>query len=231
MFCANNDWDICLKDQWKMDYFRQLELFLQVETACATIYPAQSDWFTAFKLTAYRDTKVVILGQDPYHHPGQAHGLAFSVQRGVKLPPSLRNVFQELHDDLHIPLPIEGDLRGWAEQGVLLLNTVLTVREYEPLSHRNRGWEPFTDAVISKLNEREQPLVFVLWGKPASLKKTLIDQHRHAIIEAPHPSPLSAYRGFFGSRPFSQVNAQLQRFGYKEIDWSDIHGKTSAGNH
>jgi uracil-DNA glycosylase len=231
MFVAHNDWDTCLKDQLTMDYFRQLELFLQTESAQATIYPARSDWFAAFQLTSYHDVKVVILGQDPYHHPEQAHGLAFSVQRGVKLPPSLRNIFQELQDNLQIPTPTEGDLRGWAKQGVLLLNTVLTVREYEPLSHRNRGWEKFTDAVISKLNEREQPIVFVLWGKPASSKKTLINQERHAIIEAPHPSPLSAYRGFFGSRPFTQVNAHLVRFGYKEIDWSDLDGKISTTDH
>jgi uracil-DNA glycosylase len=177
------------------------------------------DIYAALHLTGYEDTKAVILGQDPYHGPGQAHGLSFSVKPGVPAPPSLQNIFKELHDDLGCYIPNNGYLVKWAEQGVLLLNTVLTVRAHEANSHRGKGWEQFTDRVISLLNEREKPVVFILWGAPAQQKARFIDTSRHCVIRSPHPSPLSAHRGFFGSRPFSKANRFLREHGIEEIDW------------
>jgi uracil-DNA glycosylase len=220
MFVFNNDWDEVLREELVRPYLGALRAFLQAECAQATVYPAQADWLRALQLTSYRATKVVILGQDPYHKAGQAHGLSFSVPHGMALPPSLRNIYQELQDDLNVAQPPDGDLTHWAEQGVLLLNTVLTVREQQPLAHREQGWERLTDAVIQKLNDRQQPLVFVLWGKPAQEKKRWIDASRHAVIESVHPSPLSAYRGFFGSRPFSRANEALVGFGVEPIRWT-----------
>lgn len=214
-----NEWDEVLAEQFQQSYYLQLREFLKEQYASAPIYPQMEDMWTAFQLTPFHQVKVVILGQDPYHGPGQAHGLSFSVKEDVKLPPSLRNIFKELKTDIGCDIPVHGMLTGWAEQGVLLLNTVLTVREGEAHSHRGKGWELFTDEVIRKLSARHEPVVFVLWGKPAQAKKSLIDMNRHAIIESPHPSPLSASRGFFGSRPFSKVNEQLQQWGEQSIDW------------
>ncbi|MFS0635029.1 uracil-DNA glycosylase [Mesobacillus foraminis] len=215
----NNHWAGLLKEEMMKPYFRELEEFLQKEYAEKTIYPKQEDIFNALKYTDYEDVKVVLLGQDPYHGPGQAHGLSFSVKPGVKSPPSLRNVFKELNADLGCSIPDHGYLVKWAEQGVLLLNTVLTVREGEANSHKGKGWETFTDKVISILNEREKPVIFLLWGKPAQSKLKLIDKNRHPVITSPHPSPLSASRGFFGSKPFSRINEYLKNHGEDEIDW------------
>jgi len=214
-----NDWDRWLTEQCKLPYYRQLMIFLEQEYQEFTIYPAKENIYNALKLTPYSKVKVVILGQDPYHGLGQAHGLSFSVQKGVKLPPSLRNIYKELQTDLEIPTPEHGCLEGWAKQGVLLLNTVLTVREGKPQSHQNKGWEELTDSVIRYLNQRAEPIVFILWGKPAQKKKALITSTRHRIIESAHPSPLSASRGFFGSRPFSKTNQYLKEIGHEEINW------------
>lgn len=214
-----NTWQQAVGEQFDAPYYAQLHDFLKEEYATQTIYPPMDDLWNAFRYTDYEDVRVVILGQDPYHGPNQAHGLSFSVQRGVKHPPSLRNIFQELQSDVGVPTPVDGTLTKWAEQGVLLLNTVLTVRAHAAHSHKNKGWEQFTDAVIRSLSDRERPMIFVLWGKPAQQKEKLIDTSRHVIIQAPHPSPLSAYRGFFGSRPFSKINAQLQAWGERPIDF------------
>ena len=202
----NNDWNSLLKEEFRKPYFERLEEFLRQEYAEKIVYPNKDDIFSALQLTAYKDIKVVILGQDPYHGAGQAHGLSFSVNPEVRIPPSLRNIYQELHSDLGCSIPNNGHLQKWAEEGVLLLNTVLTVREGEPHSHREKGWEKFTNKVISLISEREKPVAFVLWGRPAQSKIDLIDTRKHKVIESPHPSPLSAYRGFFGSGPFSKVN-------------------------
>lgn len=201
--------------------FGSLQQFVQQERQEHTIYPAVGDVFNAFRFTGHGDVKAVILGQDPYHGPGQAHGLSFSVRDECRLPPSLKNIFKELQSDLECAQPSNGNLESWARQGVLLLNTVLTVRDGEANSHRKRGWETFTDQVIETLNQREQPVVFLLWGKPAQSKATLISD-RHVILTAPHPSPLSAYRGFFGSSPFSRTNAALAELGRSPIDWTSI---------
>ena len=200
-------------------YFQDLEAFLAEERAKHKVFPPAEDVFNALIYTPYESARVLILGQDPYHDDGQAHGLAFSVRPGVPQPPSLRNIFHELNTDLGCPVPNHGSLTSWAENGVLLLNTVLTVRAHEAGSHRNRGWEVFTDAVIRALNEREQPLVFILWGNFAIKKTALIDEKRHRIISGPHPSPLSASRGFFGSRPFSRANTYLEELGEEAVDW------------
>jgi uracil-DNA glycosylase len=200
-------------------YFVELRHFLEVERATYEIYPPDELVFNALKHTPFIDVKVVILGQDPYHDKGQAHGLAFSVPPGIKPPPSLVNIFKELKADLDGPPPANGCLVPWADQGVLLLNTVLTVRAHQPNSHRNKGWEIFTDTIIRKLSERADPAIFVLWGAPAKKKKNLLDQPRHAILEAAHPSPFSAAQGFFGSRPFSTINRILASWGAEEIDW------------
>ena len=200
-------------------YFKELQSFLDKEYKEQTIYPVRSDIGSAFRVTPFNEVKVVILGQDPYHGVGQAHGMSFSVKPGVKIPPSLRNMYKELAEDLGCSIPTSGYLESWAQQGVLLLNTVLTVRAGQANSHKGMGWETFTDAVIQKLSEREKPVIFVLWGKPAQSKKALIDERKHAIIEAPHPSPLSAHRGFFGSKPYSNINAKLLEQGQKPIDF------------
>ena len=216
-----NDWQSILADELEKPYYQALRQFVAQEFSTQTIYPKMEDVLNAFSTTAYRDVKVVILGQDPYHGPDQAHGLSFSVKPGIPHPPSLRNMLKELQDDIGCSIPKNGTLTKWAEQGVMLLNTVLTVRAGQANSHKGQGWEQFTDAVIEKLAARQQPIIFVLWGKPAQRKKQLILKYseQHVIFEAPHPSPLSAYRGFFGSKPYSKINAQLEAWGEQPIDW------------
>lgn len=214
-----NDWQDLLEDELQKDYYQDLRKFLIDEYRTKKIFPDMYDIFNALHYTSYADTKVVILGQDPYHEPGQAHGLSFSVMPNVPPPPSLINIFKELKDDLGCKIPNNGYLRSWAEQGVLLLNTVLTVRAHQANSHRGQGWEIFTDKIISLLNAHEKPIAFILWGRPARNKKIMITAPKHFIVESAHPSPLSAYNGFFGSRPFSQVNNFLKSIGEKEIDW------------
>jgi uracil-DNA glycosylase len=214
-----NDWSEILEEEIQKDYYQKLREWLKGEYQSANTYPSMYDIFNAFHYTAYQDVKVVLLGQDPYHGPNQAEGLSFSVKKGIKLPPSLRNMYKELHEDIGCDIPEHGSLVKWAEQGVLLLNTVLTVEEGKAHSHRGKGWEQFTDKVITLLNEREKPMVFLLWGKPAQSKRALIDETRHKIIAAPHPSPLSAHRGFFGSKPYSKANQFLKEKGLDEIDW------------
>lgn len=214
-----NEWDKLLFEEFEKDYFKELTSFLDDEYAKHTIYPAREDIFNALKITSYSDVKVVILGQDPYHGEGQAHGLAFSVKPGIAPPPSLVNIFKELKADIGAEIPNNGYLVPWAEQGVLLLNTALTVREGEPNSHSKCGWEKFTDKIISLLNKRNKPLIFVLWGKNALSKEELCDNMSHMILRAPHPSPLSASRGFFGCKHFSKINALLESMGEKPIDW------------
>lgn len=214
-----NDWEPLLLPEMEKPYYRELRQFLINEYRSYSVYPDMYDIFNALHYTALEDVKVVILGQDPYHGPGQAHGLSFSVQPGVPAPPSLVNIFQELHDDLGCSIPNNGCLKPWAEQGVLLLNTVLTVRAHQANSHHGQGWEIFTDKIISILNEREKPMVFILWGSPAKRKKQMITNKRHLVLESVHPSPLSAYRGFFGSKPFSKANAFLESTGQTPIDW------------
>jgi uracil-DNA glycosylase len=221
----DNSWQDVIGDEFSKPYYLELREFLKKEYTEQEIYPPMNDIWTAFELTPYESVRVVILGQDPYHGPGQAHGLSFSVKRGIRKPPSLRNVFKELKEDIGCDVPDDGTLTGWAEQGVMMLNTVLTVRSGEAHSHRRKGWETLTDEVIRKLSERKAPIVFILWGRPAQEKKKLIDTERHAVIESPHPSPLSAKRGFFGSRPFSRTNAFLKEWGEKEVDWC----RTDAG--
>lgn len=220
--------DVKLEPSWKKElieefsqpYMQELRQFLKVEiNAGRKIYPKPSEIFNAFEHTPFEKVKVVILGQDPYHGPGQAHGLSFSVRPGVPPPPSLVNIFQELKSDLGIERPEHGYLMSWADQGVLLLNAVLTVRQGQPASHQGRGWERFTDRAIHLLNEKREHLVFVLWGSYAQKKGSFIDRKKHLVLQGPHPSPLSASRGFFGSRPFSQINADLKKNGLKEIDW------------
>lgn len=214
----NNDWDNVLKDEYNKEYFKNLMSFVNDEYNNKTIYPEYSNIFNALKHTSYNDVLVVILGQDPYHGEGEAHGLSFSVQEGVKMPPSLRNIFKELKSDLDIDRT-KTDLTDWADQGVLLLNSILTVLKDTPLSHKNKGWEVFTDKIIEKLGEREKPMVFILWGSYARSKKELIKNKKHLIIESAHPSPLSARRGFFGSKPFSRTNEFLKENGMNEIKW------------
>lgn len=215
-----NDWADRLNGEFEQPYYKELRQFLIEEYRTRTVYPDMYDIFNALHFTSYADTKVCILGQDPYHGPGQAHGLSFSVKPGVPPPPSLQNIFKELHGDLGCPIPNHGCLEHWAQQGVLLLNTVLTVRQGAANSHRGRGWERFTDRVIEELNARERPVVFILWGRPARAKKEMIDTDRHFVIESPHPSPLSAHYGFFGSRPFSRANEFLRQAGMEPIDWA-----------
>jgi len=214
-----NDWEPLLAPEFEKPYYQKLRQFLKEEYSTHVIYPRANDIFNALHYTSYEDTKVVILGQDPYHGPDQAHGLSFSVQPGVKTPPSLQNMYKELHADLGCEIPNNGYLVKWAEQGVLLLNAVLTVRQGEANSHKGKGWEHFTDRVIELLNEREKPLIFILWGRHAQAKKKLITNSNHHIIESVHPSPLSARRGFFGSKPFSKVNDLLSSMDEKKIDW------------
>lgn len=220
----HNDWKPLLEPEFDKPYFGKLRQFLAEEYRTKPIYPDRDDLFNALRLTTFADVRVVLIGQDPYHGPGQAHGLSFSVLPGVPIPPSLLNMFKELRDDLGCRIPNHGCLSSWAEQGVLLLNTVLTVRGGHPNSHRGFGWETFTDKVIELVNDRACPAVFLLWGSRAQGKRHRIDEGKHAVICAPHPSPLSAYRGFFGSRPFSRTNVALRQWGLREIDWqvSDI---------
>ena len=219
MVSVGNDWDEVLKDLFKSENYLKIREFLKKEYSEHVVYPSPYDIFNAFKLTPYSAVKAVILGQDPYHEPGQAHGLCFSVKEGVKLPPSLVNIYKEIKTDLGITEPQSGDLTKWAEQGVLLLNTVLTVRKSSPNSHKGMGWEEITDKVIKLLNDREKPVVFILWGANARAKKKLITNPNHLIIESAHPSPLSAYNGFFGSKPFSRTNEFLIKTGQSPIDW------------
>ncbi|MGQ4068114.1 uracil-DNA glycosylase [Enterococcus mundtii] len=215
----HNSWQEVLADEFEKDYYQQLRIFLKNEYATQKIHPDMYHVYEALELTPYEEVKVVILGQDPYHGVNQAHGLSFSVQPGVKTPPSLVNIYKELKNDLGIEPVSHGNLVTWAKQGVLLLNTVLTVREGQAYSHRGKGWEQLTDVIIEKLNERDKPIVFILWGKPAQEKMKMIDKSRHIIITAPHPSPLSAHRGFFGSKPFSKTNDALLALGETPIDW------------
>jgi len=215
----NNDWEELLRPEMEKDYYQNLRQFLIQEYKTKTIYPDMYDIFNALHYTSYRDTKVVILGQDPYHGPNQAHGLAFSVKPGVGIPPSLLNIFKELKADLGCYIPNNGYLKKWADQGVLLLNTALTVVAGKANSHRNIGWERFTDHIIHLLNEKDDPLIFILWGNNAKSKEKFITNSRHYIIKSVHPSPLSANRGFFGSRPFSRANRILISLGKEPIDW------------
>jgi uracil-DNA glycosylase len=219
MSIFKNDWATLLEAELQKTYYLELQEYLANEYATRKIYPDKHDIFNALHLTAYADTKVVILGQDPYHGAGQAHGLSFSVKPGVPAPPSLQNIYKELQSDMGCIIPDNGYLVKWAEQGVLMLNTVLTVREDLPNSHKDKGWERFTDTIIQALNQRQQPIVFLLWGNHAHAKQKLIDTAKHRIIKSPHPSPLSAYRGFFGSKPFSRVNDDLLELGSSVIDW------------
>jgi uracil-DNA glycosylase len=221
MVHIGNDWDDLLKDAFASENYQQLRRFLYHEYKTETVYPDMYDIFNALKYTPYHEVKAVILGQDPYHEPGQAQGLAFSVQKGVQQPPSLVNIFKELQDDLGIapPPPDNGCLVPWAKQGVLLLNTVLTVRAHQANSHRGHGWEQLTDRIIELLNQREKPMVFILWGGNAKSKIPLITGRQHLVLSGPHPSPLSAYRGFFGGRYFSRTNAFLESCGQTPIDW------------
>ena len=219
MAAIQNDWLDALKEEFRQPYYKKLFQTVNEEYRTRQIFPPADDIFNAFHLTPLHEVKVVILGQDPYHGEGQAHGLCFSVRPGVYIPPSLVNIYQELHDDLGCTIPNHGCLTKWAKQGVLLLNTVLTVRAHQANSHKGIGWEEFTDAAIRKLNEQDRPIVFMLWGRPAQAKKSMLHNPKHLILEAPHPSPLSAYRGFFGSRPFSQANRFLEAQGVEPVDW------------
>ncbi len=215
----NEKWVAALDKEFSKEYYRKLYFFIGEEYKNHTVYPPQDEVFTALGLTPPDRVKVVILGQDPYHEPGQAHGLSFSVKKGIKIPPSLVNIYKELHTDLGIEIPDHGNLSCWARQGVLLLNTVLTVRAHQAMSHRGKGWEQFTDAIIDVINEIDRPIVFILWGRPAGEKAARLDNPNHLVLTSPHPSPLSASRGFFGSRPFSKANAFLEKNGVAPIDW------------
>ena len=219
MAAISNDWLPVFQGEFRKPYYKQLYQTVMKEYNTRKIYPAPDDIFNAFQLTPFHKVKAVILGQDPYHGEGQAHGLCFSVKPDVEIPPSLVNIYKELHDDCGCYIPDNGYLTKWAEQGVLLLNTVLTVRAHQANSHRGIGWEEFTDAAIRRLNEEDRPIVFILWGRPAQMKKSMLTNPNHLILEAPHPSPLSAYRGFFGSKPFSKTNEFLVAHGVEPIDW------------
>lgn len=220
MVSFGNDWDGLLEAEFKKDYYLSLRGFLKQEYFTKKIFPPMNDIFNALKYTSYENTKIVILGQDPYHGEGQAHGLCFSVKPGVAHPPSLKNIFKELYSEYGIPTPKSGELTGWAKQGVLLLNTTLTVREGSPASHKGQGWEILTDRIISLINEKCDSVVFMLWGSHARAKKALITNPRHLILECAHPSPLSAYNGFFGCEHFKKANSHLKAIGLTEIDWS-----------
>lgn len=219
MAAISNDWLVPLKAEFRKPYYKDLYYKVKEEYSQYQVFPDANDIFNAFDFTPLSEVKVVILGQDPYHNNGQAHGLSFSVKPEVEIPPSLVNIYQELHDDLGCSIPNNGYLKKWADQGVLLLNTVLTVRAHNANSHRGIGWEQFTDAAILAVNDVNRPVVFMLWGRPAQSKKALLNNPNHLILEAPHPSPLSAYRGFFGCRHFSQANAFLEAHGVMPIDW------------
>lgn len=220
MVQLNNEWDTILQNEFQKEYYQKLRVFLKSEYSTYRIFPSMYDIFNALKYTDYQDVKVVIIGQDPYHEVGQAHGLCFSVQDGTPFPPSLLNIFKELQDDLGYAIPTSGNLTKWAKQGVLLLNAVLTVREHYANSHKNKGWEEFTSSVIKALNERDDPIIFLLWGNDAKRKRELITNPKHIILTAAHPSPLSAYNGFFGCRHFSKTNDMLIKLGKQPIDWS-----------
>lgn len=220
MIKFNNEWDGVLAPLFENERYLSIRNFLKQEYSTQTIYPNMHDIYNCFKYTDYSSVKAVILGQDPYHGYGQAHGLCFSVQRGIKPPPSLVNIYKELKTDLGIEIPTHGELTSWAKQGVLLLNTVLTVREGNPNSHKDCGWQWFTDEVIKLLNNRDKPIVFILWGGNARSKKKFIDQNKHFIIESAHPSPLSAYNGFLGSKPFSKTNRLLKSVNIEPINWN-----------
>lgn len=219
MGMIENDWLAELGTEFRKPYYKSLYEFVKAEYNTTQVFPPADDIFNAFHLTPLSQVKVVILGQDPYHNVGQAHGLCFSVKPEVDIPPSLVNIYKELQDDLGCYIPNNGYLVKWANQGVLLLNTVLTVRAHQANSHRGKGWEEFTDAAIQALNRQNRPIVFILWGRPAQTKKRMLDNPNHLILEAPHPSPLSAYNGFFGSKPFSRTNRFLQENGEAPIDW------------
>ena len=216
----NKKWDIVLKEEFQKPYFKKLGIFIKSEYEKKIVYPEYKNIFNALRYTDYDDVKVVILGQDPYHGPKEAHGLSFSVRKGVKIPPSLANIFKELENDIGVKRT-NTDLTDWAKEGVFLLNSIMTVVKDRPLSHQGKGWETFTDNLIRLLNEREKPIVFILWGSFARSKKTLITNKRHYIIASPHPSPLSAYRGFFGSKPFSKTNNFLVSNGIEPVSWGD----------
>ena len=219
MAAINNDWLGAISGEFKKPYYRELFEFVKAEYGKHIIYPNSDDIFNAFHFTPLSEVKVVILGQDPYHNVGQAHGLCFSVKPDVEIPPSLVNIYKELEEDLGCKVPNNGYLKKWAEQGVLMLNTVLTVRAHQAASHQGKGWEKFTDAVIEAVNAQDRPIVYMLWGKPAQSKIPMLTNPKHLILKAPHPSPLSAYRGFFGCKHFSQANAFLERNGLEKIDW------------
>lgn len=215
-----SSWRQKLVGEFTKEYYLDLIRFVREEDAAYAVYPPKKQRFNAYNLTPFEKVKVVILGQDPYHGAQQAHGLAFSVPPGVPHPPSLKNILKELHDDIGAPIPKDGTLTHWAEEGVFLLNTVLSVRAGQAHSHKGRGWEEFTDATIRLISEEKEHVVFILWGKPAQQKAALIDERRHLVLRAPHPSPLSSYRGFFGSKPFSRTNAYLVENGIEPIDWT-----------
>ena len=222
MVNLGNDWDTILADEFKKEYYLKIREFLKREYFGTTVFPPMHDIFNALRYTPFEKTKVVILGQDPYHEVGQAHGLSFSVRRGVKIPPSLVNIYKELHTDIGMAIPSHGELTSWAMQGVLLLNATLTVREHQANSHAAIGWSILTDEIIKKLNERENPMVFILWGGNARAKRRYLQNPRHLILESAHPSPLSAYNGFFGSRPFSKANEFLAKNGIEPIHWASV---------
>ena len=219
MAAITGEWAAALKPEFSKPYYRTLYEKVREEYRTHTVYPPSGDILNAFAFTPLEKVKVVILGQDPYHEPGQANGLCFSVHKGIEIPPSLVNIYQELHDDLGLKIPNNGDLTKWAKQGVLLLNTVLTVRAHQANSHRNHGWEQFTDAIIQAVETQDRPIVYMLWGTPAQTKAVMVTNPLHLVLRAPHPSPLSAYRGFFGCRHFSQCNAFLEAHGETPIDW------------
>lgn len=220
MAMVSGDWLPALNEEFHKEYYKNLFEFVKREYSTHVVYPPADDIFNALHLTPLKDVKVLILGQDPYHEPGQAHGLSFSVLPGkADTPPSLQNIYKELNDDLGCFVPNNGYLKKWADQGVLLLNTVLTVRAHQANSHKGKGWENFTDAIIRAVNEQDRPIVYMLWGKPAQMKKSMLNNPKHLILEAPHPSPLSAYRGFFGCKHFSQCNEFLKKNGIAPIDW------------
>lgn len=223
MAAISGDWQEALKDEFQKDYYKKLYVKVREEYQTQVIFPPAEDIFNAFHYTPLNEVKVVIFGQDPYHNVGQAHGLCFSVKKGVDIPPSLVNIYKELQEDIGCDIPNHGDLTAWAKQGVLMMNTVLTVRAHQANSHQGIGWEEFTNAAIRVLNEQDRPIVFILWGRPAQMKRRMLTNPKHLILEAPHPSPLSSYRGFFGSKPFSKTNAFLKANGVKGIDWSAIN--------
>lgn len=222
MVKIGNDWDTVLDGEFDKEYYQKIREFLKKEYFGTTVFPPMHDIFNALRYTPYSSTKVVILGQDPYHEVGQAHGLSFSVKKGIKIPPSLVNIYKELKTDIGMDIPAHGELTSWAKQGVLLLNATLTVREHQANSHASIGWSIFTDEVIKKLDQSDSPMVFILWGGNARSKKKYITNKNHIVIESAHPSPLSAYNGFFGSKPFSKANAFLESKGLEPINWASV---------